>query len=103
MIFLSLVICIAFISMNTRNRIVKYEANAYGSSIYKADFFAEDLCVTNEEVEFDAFHTNDEFKGALLFDIENQKTLFFALYIYAYRNAAQSEDILNYSAINYRL
>ena len=75
-IFLSLVICIAFISMNTRNRIVKYEANAYGSSIYKADFFAEDLCVTNEEVEFDAFHTNDEFKGALLFDIENQKTLF---------------------------
>ena len=81
MIFLSLVICIAFISMNARNRIVKYEANAYGSSIYKADFFAEDLCVTNEEVEFDAFHTNDEFKGALLFDIENQKTLFFALYI----------------------
>ena len=41
--------------MNARNRIVKYEASSYGSSIYKADFFAENLCVTNEEVEFEAF------------------------------------------------
>mgnify|MGYP003290493785 CR=1 FL=1 len=76
MIFLCLVICIAIISMNTRNRIIKHEARSYQSSIYEADFFAENLCVTNEEVEFDAFHTNDEFKGALLFDIENKKTLF---------------------------
>ena len=64
------------IVVNSNNRISKYETVAYQSTIYEAEFFAKDLCVTNDEVEFEAFHTNDEFKGALLFDIENQKVLF---------------------------
>lgn len=75
-LFLILVVCTAIIIVNSNNRILKYETLAYQSTIYEADFFAKDLCVTNTEVEFDKFHTNDEFKGALLFDIENQKVLF---------------------------
>lgn len=54
----------------------KYESKHYVSSVYQADFFAEQLCVTNEDVEFEAFHTNDEFHGALLFDIDEQKVLY---------------------------
>ena len=75
-LFLILVVCAAVFLVHSNNRILKYETKEYQSAIYKADFFADNLCVTNEEVEFEEFHTNDEFKGALLFDIKNQKVLF---------------------------
>ena len=73
---LFLVIGVAFLLLNSRNRVAKYETSAYKSTIYNADFFADELCVTNEEIEFEAFHTNDEFKGALLFNIKDQEVLF---------------------------
>jgi len=56
----------------SRNRVKNYESVTYRVSVHQADLFADDLCVTNEDVEFESFHTNDEFHGALLFDTENQ-------------------------------
>lgn len=75
-IFLLLVIGVAVFLLNSSNRVAKYETSAYPSTIYEADFFAENLCVTNEEVEFEAFYTYDEFKGALLFNVKDQEVLF---------------------------
>ena len=75
-ICLFFVIGVALFLLNSQNRIAKYEAATYHSTIYEADFFADKLCVTNEEVEFEEFYTNDEFKGALLFNLKDQKVLF---------------------------
>ena len=74
--FLLLVVGTALLLLNSRNHVLKYETVAYQSSIYEAEFFADDLCVTNEEVEFEEFHTNDEFHGALLFNIKDQEVLY---------------------------
>ena len=72
---LSVIACIIFISVS-RNRVKTFESVNYRASVHRADLFADELCVANEDVEFDAFHTNDEFHGALLFDIENQEILY---------------------------
>lgn len=58
------------------NRVKAYETLHYSSTVYQAEMFADDLCVSNEDVEFEEFHTNDEFHGALLFDIKDQKILY---------------------------
>ena len=76
LVFLLLIVVISLILLDSRKRVVDYEKASYQSPIYVADFFAKDLCVTNEEVEFDAFYTNDEFKGALLFNLDSHEVLF---------------------------
>lgn len=72
---LSIITCIIFISIS-RNRVKTFESIKYRASVHQADLFADELCVANEDVEFEDFHTNDEFHGALLFDIENQEILY---------------------------
>lgn len=62
--------------LNSRNRVAQYESSAYQKMIYESELFADDLCVTNEEVDFEKFHTNDEFHGAVLFNIKEQEVLF---------------------------
>jgi len=62
--------------VSSRNRVKIYESVKYGASVHRAALFADDLCVADEDVEFEAFHTNDEFHGALLFDIENQEIIY---------------------------
>lgn len=75
-ICLLLVIGGALFLLNSRNRIAKYETSTYHSAIYEAELFADKLCVTNKDVEFEEFYTNDEFKGALLFNIKDKEVLF---------------------------
>lgn len=60
----------------SRNRVKTFESVNYRTSVHQANLFADELCIANEDVEFEAFHTNDEFHGALLFDIENQEILY---------------------------
>ncbi len=60
----------------SRNRVKHYETVAYHNSVHQAELFANDFCVTDEDIDFEAFHRNDKFHGALLFDIENQKVLY---------------------------
>lgn len=59
-----------------RNLVTEYEVAAYSNSVYQADLFAEELCVTNKDVDFEEFHTNDEFPGALLFNIKDNEVLY---------------------------
>lgn len=72
---LSIIACVIFITAS-HNRVKAYESIKYSASVHQTDLFADDLCVANEDVDFEAFHTNDEFHGALLFDIENQEILY---------------------------
>ena len=65
-----------FAFFQSNNRLKAFETKNYNASVYCSDLFADNLCVTNKDVEFTDFHTNDEFHGALLFDIENQKVIY---------------------------
>lgn len=66
----------AVLFMSSRHIVRAFETEKYGSSVYCADLFADNLCVTNEEVKFEEFYRNDEFHGALLFDIDGQEVLY---------------------------
>ena len=70
-----LVVLLVFI-LGSHNRVKAYETLNYSTSVHRVNLFADEICVANEDVEFEAFHTNDEFHGALLFDIENQEILY---------------------------
>lgn len=61
--------------LNSRNLVSTFENNQYASSIYQTSFFANDLCVANEDIDFDKFKTNDEFHGSLVFDITNKDVI----------------------------
>ena len=75
--FLCIVVAVGIILLlNNTGKIRKYEILAYSDSVYKAELFAEDLCVINEEVEFEEFYRHDEFHGALLFDLEDREVLY---------------------------
>ncbi len=71
----ALVVGVVFIS-SLHNKVKAYESMNYSKNVYKASLFADDLCVANEDVAFDAFRTNDEFHGALLFNIDEKKVLY---------------------------
>lgn len=62
--------------IQANNRVHAYESFAYHSSVYVSKLFTEDICVSDEDVAFKKFHTNDQFHGALLYDIENQKVIY---------------------------
>jgi len=62
--------------LGSKNRVKTYESLNYSASVYQSKLFADELCIANDDVEFEAFHTNDEFHGALLFDIENKEVLY---------------------------
>lgn len=75
MIVVALVIGAIYLK-NSRNLVEAYETLAYNTTVYQAELFATDLCVTNEEVEFESFYTNDDFPGALLFNLKEQEILY---------------------------
>ena len=75
-LFALLMIGAIIVITQSHNRVKTYESVTYRTSVYQADLFADDLCVANEDVKFEAFRRNDEFHGALLFDIENQEILY---------------------------
>ena len=59
----------------------EYEASQYNKSIYKADLFAENLCVAAEDVPFDgaadaAQPQTDTFTAAALFDVDRSEVDF---------------------------
>ena len=70
------IVAIVILLVNSHNVVNAYASSAYKDSVYQADLFAEDLCVTNEDVELEEFYTHDEFPGALLFNVDTQEVLF---------------------------
>ncbi len=73
---LFLVITGCLLILGSRNVVEKYESSTYNKPIYQANLFADDLCVTNEEVEFEEFYRHDKFHGALLFNVEDNEVLY---------------------------
>lgn len=62
--------------ISSNNRVCSYEKNAYNASVHTSKFFADNLCVSNKDVKFEKFHTNDQFHGALLYDIKNKNVMY---------------------------
>ena len=70
------IVSLAFILSSSKDIVEEYEMNTYGTSVYHSDLFADQLCVEKDEIDFEAFHTNDEFHGALLMNLDTKETLF---------------------------
>lgn len=78
-LFTLIVACIVVaivLLINSIKIVDKYEAKQYKNTVYASQLFAEDLCVSNEEVEYDEFYRHDKFHGALLFNMNEQKVLY---------------------------
>ena len=69
-------IIVIMLAILSRNPVTKHEVVTYNTSVHQASLYADELCVTKKDVEFEAFQTKDKFSGALLFDIENQEILY---------------------------
>lgn len=76
MICVACVIVVLGILTQSQKIINKFELEAYASSVYQASLFADDLCVSDEEVMYDDFYRHDKFHGALLFNVDEQKVLY---------------------------
>ena len=75
-LFIAVVAGIGIWLLNSRRIVETYEASAYTNGMYEASLFADDLCVSNEEVEFKEFYRHDKFKGALLFNLKDNEVLY---------------------------
>ena len=71
-----LIITACLLMFGSRRVVEKYESATYNKPIYQASLFADNLCVTNEEVEFEEFYRHDKFHGALLFNVEDNEVLY---------------------------
>ena len=70
------IVVFALFLASSKDVVAGYEERTYTSSIYRSGLFADNLCVEKDEVPFEAFKTNDEFHGALLFNMNTKETLF---------------------------
>ncbi len=61
--------------INSKDRIAEYESAQYSASVFLDDLPVEKLCVTNEDVEFEKFQTEDDFHAVVLFDIDGTEIL----------------------------
>lgn len=75
-LFAVLLVTVTVFLAKSRNRVKVYDEATYRDSVHQSKLFAEDFCVATEDVAFEAFRTNDEFHGALLFDLERQEVLY---------------------------
>lgn len=82
--WLSVLLCILFlISMAGCSKktqpvytcVLKYEAARYDTSLYKGEFFSNNLCVTESDVALTGFENSGSFLSAGLFDIRGKKVL----------------------------
>ena len=69
-------IIVIMLAILSRNPVTKHEVVTYNTAVHQASLYADELCVTKKDVEFEDFQTKDKFSGALLFDIENQEILY---------------------------
>lgn len=66
-------IALLFVFHNTAKGVVPEK---YAKGIYTTLPYADQLCISNKDVECEEFNKYDEFPGALLFDIQEQEVLF---------------------------
>ena len=70
------IVAITILLLNSHKIVHAYEIDTYSKTGYQTKLFADDLCVTNEEVEYKDFYRHDKFHGALLFNVDTQEVLY---------------------------
>lgn len=64
-----------FFIINSKEKVAAYESERYSKSIQKEELPVEQLCVTNEDVLYEDFETNDEFHSVILFNADQTEIL----------------------------
>ena len=70
------VISLSVLLFTSRKIVHAYEEKVYSQTGYCATLFADDLCVTKEEVNYEEFYRHDKFHGALLLNVDTQEVLY---------------------------
>lgn len=60
---------------NSKNYTLLYEQSAYNKALYQGELFAQELCVSSEEVGLEGFEPDSELHAAGLFDLSQEKVL----------------------------
>ena len=60
---------------SSQNYTLSYEETTYNKALYQGKLFAQDLCVSSEEVPLDGFEPDSELHAAGLFDLSEEKVL----------------------------
>lgn len=60
---------------HSKNYALSYEQTTYNRALYQGDLFAQDLCVTAEEVELEGFQPDESLHAAGLFDLTQEKVV----------------------------
>ncbi len=81
--------------------VTAYESDAYQHSLECMDFYADALCVSNEEIQLDTFKPQESFHAAALFDME-EKEVCYADHIHKRLEPASTTKLLTlYTALKY--
>lgn len=56
--------------------VVSYEKETYNTDLYRAELFAEDLCVTSQDVSVDGFSGDSTLHGAGLFNVTDRQVVY---------------------------
>ncbi len=60
---------------HSKNYTLSYEQTAYNKALYQGNLFAQDLCVTSEEVALEGFQPDESLHAAGLFDLTQEKVV----------------------------
>lgn len=75
LLFLVFVSAGIFFIMDSKEKIAAYESETYSKTIYKEELPVEQLCVTNNDILYEEFDTNDEFHSVILFNTDHAEIL----------------------------
>lgn len=71
-----LVISLAGCSVENTEVLYNIENKRYNTSVYTGSLYAEDLCVSDEDVALQGFSNDSQIQSAGLFDVSGQKVLY---------------------------
>ena len=69
--------CVLLTGCQSENTVAKYEAENYNNNLYEGHLYAEDLCVSKDDVEIEDFTGDSSLHAAGLFNIDD-KTVDYA-------------------------
>ena len=85
--------CVLLTGCQSENTVAKYEAENYNNNLYEGHLYAEDLCVSKDDVEIEDFTGDSSLHAAGLFNIDD-KTVDYAYNIHEKIYPASTTKIL---------
>ena len=85
--------CALLTGCQSENTVAKYEAENYNNNLYEGHLYAEDLCVSKDDVEIEDFTGDSSLHAAGLFNIDD-KTVDYAYNIHEKIYPASTTKIL---------